>query len=147
MKFSWGVGLTVFIILFLLIKLGIVYYTTTVDVHLVDDNYYEKELAYQQKIDNTKRANNLSENLKINAKKNIIKFTFPKLFDFKKISGTIYMYNPTDENMDKKINVKLSNGYELLVPTNNMKKGYWKAEVNWKVGDTLFYTEKRLMVR
>jgi len=147
MKISWGVGLTIFIIFFLLSTLGVVYYTTTVDVHLVADNYYEKELAYQQKINNTKRANDLSENLKIKAQKDIIKFTFPKLFDFKKISGTIYMYNPTDENMDEKINIKLLNGYEFLIPTNNMKKGYWKAEVNWSVGDTLFYTEKRLMVR
>lgn len=147
MKISWGVGLTIFIIFFLLSTLGVVYYTTTVDVHLVADNYYEKELAYQQKINKTKRANDLSVNLKITDQKDIIKFNFPKQFDFRKIAGIIYLYNPTDEKMDEKINIHLLNGYQQLIPTDNMKKGYWKAEVNWNVGDTLFYTEKKLMVR
>ncbi len=147
MKISWGVSLTIFIVFFLLSTLGVVYYTTTVDVQLVTDNYYEQELVFQKRIDRMKRTEKLAEKLKILSSNQVIEFNFPKIFDYRNISGEIYLYNPADEKMDEKYKIHLVNGYQLLLPTDNMKKGYWKAEVNWNVGDTLFYTEKRLMVR
>ncbi len=147
MKISWGFGITVTIIIFLVSTIGLVYFTSTVDVNLVADNYYQKELDYQQKIDKINRANNLPEHLKIKASAGIIEFVFPKIFSLDKIGGTIDLYYPADKKMDAKYEIQLKNGYRLLLPTNNLKKGYWKVEVNWNSSDTLYFTEKRLMIK
>ena len=47
---NWGWRITIVYSLFALTMIGAVIYSTTLDVNLVEEDYYEKEVNYQQVI-------------------------------------------------------------------------------------------------
>lgn len=146
MKISWGVGITIVIILFLLISLATVYFTTTVDVELVTDNYYEKELQYQDQINSEMRTADLPEQLKIKTESDKVIFSFPKLFNSKDISGELYLYKPSNEQNDMRIPVKVDSTFIQVITTDKLEKGLWRIKASWSVNKIKYYNEKILMV-
>ena len=57
-KWNWGTGILLSIIVFMAILIGIVYVFMNQDVDLVTKDYYGKELRYQDQIN---KINNTSE--------------------------------------------------------------------------------------
>lgn len=47
MKFNWGTGITIFIVLFVVSMSAMVFKASQQNVDLVTEDYYEKELAFQ----------------------------------------------------------------------------------------------------
>ena len=54
MRFNWGFGIVVVAGLFVAFILNLVYQCSQQQVDLVTDKYYEKELKYQEQIDQEK---------------------------------------------------------------------------------------------
>ena len=79
-KFSWGTGILIVIIIFMTLTITTVVYLMNQDVDLVTDNYYAKEIKYQQQIDRMNRTNEMDEELKINSEDGYIRLIFPKSF-------------------------------------------------------------------
>jgi len=146
MKFSWGVGISITIIVFLIGSLATVYFTTTVDYDLVAEDYYEKELVYQEQIDKMKRANELPEQLVIKLEGDNIKFKFPSIFNNSKIEGEIYFYKPSSEDLDVRATISLDEENSLYFSQADLSKGLWKIKVEWGVQGVEYYTEKIIMV-
>ena len=48
---NWGKGLTLFIVGFMLAMLGMVYLAFKQTNEMIEDNYYDREVKYQQIID------------------------------------------------------------------------------------------------
>ena len=57
MKINWGIKLIIGYSIFVVITLGMIFFTTTLNTDKVIDNYYEAEINYQQHIDKIKRTN------------------------------------------------------------------------------------------
>ena len=108
MKLSWGKGIFAAYAIFMVIVLGTVAFTTTVDVDLVADDYYEQELKYQDEIDKKNRTNNLTEQIEIILEKENLKLTYPKLIAGN-ISGKINFYRPSDQKLDFAVDIKTDN--------------------------------------
>ena len=73
MKISWGTGIVIGIVVFVVFTLSMTVIFMTQDVHLVTDNYYEKTLTYQDEIDKQSRTKALDDKVKINFNYKIIK--------------------------------------------------------------------------
>ena len=52
---SWGRGISIFIILFIITMLGMVWLSMQQNVEMIDTNYYQKEIEYQNVIDGKNR--------------------------------------------------------------------------------------------
>ncbi len=52
---SWGRGISIFIILFIITMLGMVWLSMQQNVEMIDANYYQKEIEYQNVIDGKNR--------------------------------------------------------------------------------------------
>jgi len=89
---NWGYkifivyGVFVAGILFMVVK------SSSQQMDLVTTDYYEKELKYQDKIDEAARTNALSENIRYEIKDQHIILFFPKDFSGKKITGKAGFY-------------------------------------------------------
>lgn len=110
---------------------------------LVTDKYYQQELKYQQEIDATKNASILAENITLMAKKEGLQIKFPSDFKTKEIEGIVFLYRPSNKQLDLEMPISISNAY-LLVPENRLLVGRWKITVSWTYKNTPYLFQQEL---
>ena len=87
MKINWGTGIVLAFIGFISFILYFVVRMSTDDSanhDLVTEEYYKKELSYQQEIDASKTATEMDANLKVEKTDKGLVVYFPERFDPKK---------------------------------------------------------------
>lgn len=140
MKFNWGHGITIFLIIFVLFTLGMLYKANQQNIDLVTTNYYEEELAFQE-----------LKNKKILAEKHFkkqVSYTIKNdqlILDFpdevtEKISGNIDFFKPSDKKLDLHFEFK-SESKQLSYPLNLFSKGMYKIRIDWKHNNNEYYNE------
>lgn len=146
MKISWGTKIAAAYIVFVIGVLIMVFVFMNQEVHLVTDNYYAKELEYQNHIDKINRTNQLEEQLDIRNQQTVIKFIFPKQYNYKSIKGTINFYRPSDPAKDISFEITPDSFNTQIVSTEKLAKGVWKVKVDWLANNISYYNEKIIMV-
>ncbi len=145
-KWNWGTGILLSIIVFMAILIGIVYVFMNQDVDLVTKDYYSKELKYQDRINKINNTSELGKDVGILFRDNIVKLTFPDSVFDNKASGTIYFYRPSGSKKDFTIPISVSNNNLQLVNTASLEKGLWRVKVEWGMGGKDFYSEKSIII-
>ena len=141
MKFNWGHGITIFLIIFVATTIGVVVKISTDDAYnheLVSENYYEDELKYQEEIDKEVNASKLSSMVSYKFTDDGIVLKFPNDFPFEKVSGIIKMKRPSKQILDFTIPVKLDDSFNVVIPSDKLVKGKWLLVIDWEVGDEKF---------
>lgn len=145
-KISWGTGIAIMIIIFVVLSVAMTIIFMTQDVSLVSDNYYDKSLVYQDEIDKQSRTKSLNEEVKITISGEMISISFPSNYATKSMTGEIYFYRPSDQKMDFKIPLQLSETGSQIIPTQNIEKGYWRIKLNWEMDGNEYYNEKAIII-
>jgi len=145
-KISWGTGIFIGIIFFIVLSVTMTIIFMTQDVSLVSDNYYEKSLVYQDEIDKQSRTKSLNEEVKINFNSKMISILFPSDYASKNMTGEIYFYRPSDQKMDFKIPLQLSETGSQIIPTQNIEKGFWRMKLNWEMDGNEYYNERAIII-
>ena len=146
MKINWGFGITLSIIVFTLISIGLIYFAFNQKINLVRDDYYEAELEFDEKIEIVNRTSNLQEQLDINLVLNKVKLNFPPLSEYSGIKGNIILYRPSDRNLDIIIPIELDSNYTQTLYTGKLVKGMWKIQVDWIADSLTYFNEKIVMI-
>ncbi len=139
---NWGVLVPAFYILFVIVLVSFVVWSTFQRVELVDDNYYEQEIKYQNQVDKIQRTNNLSEKLELLSYDNAILIQFPANLKAQKLSGEILFFRPSESKLDFKVKLQPDSLNQFIIPTDKLKKGLWKLKIDWAAGDSAFYNEE-----
>lgn len=145
-QYNWGVGITIFIVLFIIITVSFVIYSTTLNIDLVEDNYYENEINYQQQIEKINRSKKLEQKIIVHTLDKAVLIEYPNIFDFKEIKGKINFYRPSEKKLDFITKVEPDPNGKQIVQSSNFIKGLWRVKFDWSVGDTSFYDEQILMM-
>ena len=144
MKINWGTGIVIAIGLFMAFILVLVIKMTTDKNYshdMVVEEYYKKELAFQDEIDAQKNASLLSESIKGSKVANGWLLTFPNELESPKIKGTVFLYRPSNKQLDFDFPIELS-GSNLLIPDESLLGGRWNITVNWEYdGKSYLYKE------
>ncbi|MDF0707586.1 FixH family protein [Flagellimonas okinawensis] len=145
MKINWGTGIVLAFIGFISFILYFVVRMSTDDRanhDLVTEEYYKKELSYQQEIDASKTASEMNANLKVEKTEEGLMIYFPERFDPKKISGKVSLYRPSNKHLDTNFPISLSKTH-LLIPDNRLVDGRWDISINWQYeGNSFLHKEK-----
>jgi len=145
-KFNWGTGI---VLAFLIMMSGMIYLVSIAlrqDFDLVDDDYYQKSITYQQHIEKEKNNNALSEKIKIDQSTGSLSLTFPNLASVQEYSGEIHFYSPVEAKRDQTVKIKLDSSYIQTVDLTNLLKGRYEVKIDWKVGETGYYQEEEIVV-
>jgi hypothetical protein len=131
-KFNWGTGIVVAIVLFMAFILSFVYRSLTPEYshELVSEDYYKDELHYQKEIDKLNNALNLDKNISLHVSGKGITIVFPKDKDFNKISGTISFQRMSNSKLDFSQEINLSN-HQVFIPENKLVTGKWEVKIDW----------------
>ena len=144
-KISWGTGIVIGIITFVVISVTMTIIFMMQDVNLVTDKYYENSLQYQDEIDKQNRTLALSEDVILNFNGELISISFPENYLNKKISGEIDFYRPSDPKLDFRLPLQLVEGKQVI-PVTRIEKGFWRLKLNWVMDGDGYYNERALNI-
>jgi hypothetical protein len=148
MKINWNWGTKLFIAtaIFMLFLLGLVYMTTLQDRSMVEDEYYQKSMVYQEMIDKKNNAKQLEQQIQINLGSEYLSIVFQDNFNPESISGEIKIYRPSDIKLDIQIPIKLDSTRSFHFPKNKLTKGKYIVKIDYKVGEKGYYQEQVVFV-
>ena len=145
MKINWGTGLMIGMALFIGFILFFVVKMSTDKKYshdLVTEEFYQKGMAYQDEIDAEQNSSTLSSNIVGKRLNTGWQLTFPKEIQSSKIEGTVFLYRPSNKQLDFDFPLVLS-GSNLLIPDNRLLDGRWNIKVAWKYqGEVYLYKEE-----
>jgi nitrogen fixation protein FixH len=143
---NWGIKIAIFYGGFVAIVLASVFFAMTQRVELVSDNYYEKELKYQEQIDKSQRTKSLKEKTEIQLLDKQIKIKFPNLPDKNNQKNSILLYRPSNVSKDLKIAISVDSQGIQIIPTEKLEKGFWKIKLSWVSNEAEYYDESILNI-
>lgn len=146
MKINWGTGIVIGMLSFIAF---IMYFVvnmltdTKYDYDLVTEEYYEKELLYQEEIDAETNSRTLTVDITGEKTKEGWLLKFPENINYKEIEGSVFLYRPSNKQLDYNMPIKLSSNY-LLIPDNRLLDGRWNITVDWKYKGTAYLYKKSI---
>ncbi len=140
---SWGTKILIVYVVFISGILLMVFKSSMQKTDLVTTDYYDKELKYQDKIDEMNRVAALSDSVGYVIKDNSLMIKFPKDFAGKKLVGEAVLYCPSDEQKDIKKQFSLQDeSLQLLMPAASSK--IYELQLSWKDANVTYYFEKKI---
>lgn len=148
MKFTFTAGIIAFFSIWAIVLFILIYKSTQENIDLVAKDYYNREIAFQGQIDKEKNAAALSQPLQVsfNPSGNAVEFVFPQEFRSKPITGSIHFFRPDNASIDFEVKLEGDTLLTYYFPAEQMKKGLWRAKVDWKCDDTAYFSEKSFEV-
>ena len=133
MKINWGTGLVIGMVLFIGFIMYFVIQIMTdknLDYDLVTEDYFQKELIYQDELNALENSNSLKDNVKGERTDKGWEITFPSDIEYSEITGTVLLYRPSSKKLDFQLPIELT-GSVLLIPDELMVGGKWSTIVTW----------------
>jgi len=147
MKINWGTGIVIAFIAFISF---IMYFVINMNINkkynhdLVTEDYYKKELEFQNDIDKETNAKNLVENLSWKKTTEGLVITFPETLIKENITGKVFLYRPSNKQFDFETELSLSN-HNLLIPDKSLLDGRWNIKVDWKYNGKSYLYKKEII--
>ncbi|MDP1727098.1 MAG: FixH family protein [Bacteroidota bacterium] len=149
MKINWGTKLAFFAILFMGFVVFMVIRISQTDIPLVEENYYEKGIGYQQEIDRKKGADKLINvfvgRISMVGFDSSSKWVFLQKYTLgDTIYGNAFFYRASDAKMDFNKDFRLIDSIPALFDVTNLSKGKWKIILNWERNHIKHLFEKEI---
>jgi hypothetical protein len=140
----WGWRIAVGYSLFVIGMIALVIAANRQTNDLVTEDYYARELAYQEIIDAKANAAALEEPFAFRVAKDYsyLELDFPA--EAGSPEGKIFFYRPSDASVD--FHVELSPDAQGLqrIPLKGLLQGFWRVNMEWTGNGTPFYNETTL---
>ena len=116
------------------------------DIHLVSQDYYQKEIAYQTDIDQMNNTNQLSKELRFDYKSEnqIVMLDFPK--ESIGSTGKINFYRPSDARKDFTVKLDIAKVENQSIRVAKLDRGLWVVKVSWKKDGKGYYKEEKMVL-
>ncbi|MEM9835283.1 MAG: FixH family protein [Bacteroidota bacterium] len=130
MKFHWGHGIFTFYATFAVVLIMAVIKSTTYDNSLVADDYYARDINYQQEYDRIQNAALLDVAPELKYQRDEIYLSFPDQLVAAK--GEALLYRPSSNRFDRSLVISgKQQAYRL--PTQQLPMGRYRLIVEWEM--------------
>ncbi len=144
---NWGKLIFITILIFLGSLGYMIYVAYQQNNDFYDEDYYAKELVYQDNIDASEHLDKIFSQPLLHTDSNSLFIQLPKLTYEKIKTGEIYLLRSNDKSLDKKIKlVPDINGYQSI-DNKSLHKGYYNVRISWQNGDKKFYREEKIFIQ
>jgi len=143
-KINWGTGIVIALVVMISGMIYLVSIAVRQDYDLVDNDYYQKSVNYQQHIEEVKNTAALAEKIKFDQSADSLKITFPDLENIREYSGEIHFYSPVEEKRDETVKLKLNGNFIQSIGLKSLKSGRYTVKIDWSVGKVSYYQEEEI---
>lgn len=133
MKFNWGTGIVLAFVAFISFIMYFVVVANSdprADHDLVTEEYYRKELEYQQDLDASRNLELFGGQVEVLRISGGLGIRFPKGMDPQGIDGKVSLYRPSNKQLDFEFPIQNSDTLQLI-PASRLLDGRWDIRVNW----------------
>jgi hypothetical protein len=142
---SWGKGISIFIIAFICIMLGMVWLASKQSIEMIDSNYYQKEVAFQGVIDGRHRLKEaLAGKAFILNLPEKVQLQFPVATVSKVDSGYIELLKLDNQKFDMKVVLNPNAEAVQDIPKKEFREGKYRIRVLWSNEGQTYYHEDDL---
>lgn len=138
---SWGTGIAMLYIGFVIGILTLVTMSMNQKVDLVTEDYYAEELGFQKKINKIERAKALVTPLRWEVTEAAIVISYPTDFNAGELSGTVNLYCPSDNSKDIQFRVQPDGQNQQAIPLTSLQPGRYLLQFDWKNGAVSYWNE------
>jgi len=146
MKFNWGTGIFLVIVVFMAACAAFFIFANRQDNTLVESDYYAKGLKYEEVLQKMRNTAGLSEMPVIQLGKDALTIKYPSEFRAGKVSGNVYLYRPSDKSFDQFITMAYDTALCQQIPAVILHKGKYVVKLDWRMGEKSYYYEKDIFV-
>ena len=145
-RFHWGMGIALFIGIFVISMLAMVISTLDHRWELVRDDYYESDLKFDQKAEKIRNARVFGNGISIKVTDlNQVEMHFDHITDG--MVGNIHFFRPSNQALDFIIPLKLDAEQKQRVKSMKLQSGKWKVMTEWQDDSGKgFYNEQVLVI-
>jgi len=136
MKFNWGHGIAIVIGAFMIMILYFLFNSFTYKQELVSDDYYAKEVAYQQEIDKRENTQGLPIEAEFTEKGLVL--TFPH----STAKGKLHFFRPSNLDLDFELEINADSNSQQIILPEKFKSGLWKLKADWKDKGKAYFHEQ-----
>jgi hypothetical protein len=141
--FHWGHKIGIFIFLFLVTLGCMVHYAMQQTNEMIDANYYQQELAYQQVIDARRNLLNVSDAAILSQNDTSLIVQLP-VGTFEHIrEGRLVLLRPDNQAKDFQLPLEQS---RVSIAKTQLVKGSYTARIHWQNEGKPYYKEETLFI-
>ena len=146
MKFNWGTGIAVFLVLFLAASAAFIIFAVNQDVNLVHKDYYEKGVDYTEQMNINSRSESFQEKVQVVSGTKGLTVTLDSVLATTIDSGNVLLYRPSGKEFD--IEVPLVNrGNVIEIPAGNLIRGRYILKLHWYSSGLKYEIEKTVNIQ
>lgn len=145
MKFNWGTGIAITLILFAGLMGFMVYSAMQQDFDLVSEDYYAEEIAYQDIIDQKTNALRLKGEAQLTEIGDQVILHLPNDLEGKTKSIEVHMYCEREADNDFKFDMEKTTENAFDVPFTIKSPGKWIAKVKLHCEDVDYYLDPQIV--
>lgn len=143
MKINWGHGITIAILAFMAFIIYIVFQTFQLNADLVQDDFYEQEVLFDEKKKMKHNYKNLSTKIIVEQSPIGILIKFPKRLN--NIDGAIQFYRRDNKKLDKTFEIKLSADHIQTISYSHFIIGKYDISINFTGNDTSYLHQSEIL--
>lgn len=144
MKFNWGTGIALVYVVFGTFIIGMVVISRRHDPGLVQKDYYDLDLNYQERLNKKQNESQLaaSPSVHFDREGKKVDVTFPK--DMTDATGEAKCYRSATTQEDFTVPIEHSN--TITIPAGNLTPGRWHIELDWESNGKAYFYETTFIV-
>ena len=142
MKLNWGHYIAIALGCFMIFILTLLFTAGDSGHAMVTEDYYEKELTFQDEIDAESNANALKTRPEIRTQANGFVLQFPE--ELKDAVGEIYFMRNNNELQDIRLPIKLNAKNEMLISSAKLADGEYEMFLKWKNNEQNYLIKKSI---
>ncbi len=146
MKFNWGTGILVFLILFLSAAAVFIFFAMRQDVNLVHEDYYEQGVDYSAQMDVDARSAKYKDAFKTYTKDGSFVVDFEKSLALSIDSGTVLLFRPSSSSLDVSIPFGQTDS-TLNIPMSNLVTGRYILKLSWYSSGLKFAIDETIYIQ
>ena len=143
---NWGHKIAIIYVLFMAFMIGMLIISMNYDHELVTEDYYAKELAYQDKIDAGQNLVQADFDVEVKIVDGKLKLLFEDLPEANSLKGEVKFYKPDDEKMDETHFIVLDDKSNEMEISSVGKHSRYKIQVSFELEGKSFYKEQELIL-
>ncbi len=143
-KFNWGTGVVIALLVMIAGMSYLVSIAVRQDFDLVDNDYYQKSITYQQHIEKVGNTAELEKKIVFELSADTLKLTFPNLGNYQNFTGKIHFYSPVEARRDYSLEVKPDTAFSQTIELKNLEKGRYQVKIDWTANEVSYYQEEEI---
>lgn len=142
----WPYGLILFISGFAVLVISVGVWLGLKRFDLVQPDYYEQGVAYEERIEAFRRTRELAEKPQIIAVAEGVRLHFPASLREGLEGGTVKLYYPADKSMDLVQSLALDAQGEQLIDRGETPGGNWDCFLDWTQNGQVYALEQKIWI-